>query len=325
MSQVFIPFLDGMLDCDCAASGSPCCQRGLLVANQAERDVLLLEYPDMGMFLLNDSGGQYAFQKFSPCWFLDDAGMCRIHAKHGYALKPLTCRLHPFYVFACGGEHVVVPHGCEPLRVVRPGQTSRFDQRVVLANAEEAIRLGVFETEFGLPPGRLEVEKEVLAASSAYLDRATYVDFAAYQIAMSRGSSASDARARLNEMLRLWKRYLGSEDLDLESREFTRDLTAVTPLLRVSAECLWGMDAESIAMALLALYFCLLMYSRGGPREAYVATYSKMLPDIPLGLIHLTEQDLQVASQPADRKIRWVRTLRKLHSGEPNQARTPRG
>src|SRR5258708_3959486 len=41
------------------------------------------------------------------CIFLDERGLCRVHAKFGEQAKPLACRLYP-YVFHPAGKKIVV-------------------------------------------------------------------------------------------------------------------------------------------------------------------------------------------------------------------------
>ena len=56
----------------------------------AERDYLRLNHQSSG-----------------ACVFLDSAGRCRIHAKHGEAAKPLACRLYPLVLTPAGGKLLV--------------------------------------------------------------------------------------------------------------------------------------------------------------------------------------------------------------------------
>jgi lysine-N-methylase len=46
-------------------------------------------------------------QPDGACVFLDERGLCRIHAKFGEAAKPLACRIYP-YAFHPAGRKVVV-------------------------------------------------------------------------------------------------------------------------------------------------------------------------------------------------------------------------
>ncbi len=50
---------------------------------------------------------QLAHQADGACVFLDERGLCRIHAKFGEPAKPLACRLYP-YAFHPAGKHVTV-------------------------------------------------------------------------------------------------------------------------------------------------------------------------------------------------------------------------
>lgn len=64
--------------------------------------------------LIERSGGWFtpsvsrlAHRPDGGCVFLDERGLCRIHAKFGEAAKPLACRLYPF-VFHPAGQRVAV-------------------------------------------------------------------------------------------------------------------------------------------------------------------------------------------------------------------------
>ena len=50
---------------------------------------------------------QLAHQADGACVFLDERGLCRIHAKFGEAAKPLACRIYP-YAFHPAGKQVTV-------------------------------------------------------------------------------------------------------------------------------------------------------------------------------------------------------------------------
>ena len=52
-------------------------------------------------------GFRLAHAKDGACVFLDERGLCRIHAKFGEEAKPLACRIFP-YVFHPGGKNILV-------------------------------------------------------------------------------------------------------------------------------------------------------------------------------------------------------------------------
>ena len=50
---------------------------------------------------------QLAQRDDGTCVFLDDDGLCRIHKEHGYAAKPLICRMYPLQLVPVG-QHAVL-------------------------------------------------------------------------------------------------------------------------------------------------------------------------------------------------------------------------
>ncbi|MFN0197328.1 MAG: YkgJ family cysteine cluster protein, partial [Planctomycetaceae bacterium] len=64
-----------------------------------------------------------AHQPDGSCVFLDEKGLCRIHAKFGEPAKPLACRVYP-YAFHPAGKSVVVSlrYSC-PSVVANKGRT----------------------------------------------------------------------------------------------------------------------------------------------------------------------------------------------------------
>jgi lysine-N-methylase len=49
-----------------------------------------------------------AHQDDGACVFLDERGLCRIHAKHGEPAKPLACRVYPYAVHPAGPRKLAV-------------------------------------------------------------------------------------------------------------------------------------------------------------------------------------------------------------------------
>ena len=49
-----------------------------------------------------------AHQDDGACVFLDEHGLCRIHAKFGEAAKPLACRVYPYAFHPAGGDKLAV-------------------------------------------------------------------------------------------------------------------------------------------------------------------------------------------------------------------------
>ncbi len=73
-----------------------------------------------------------AHQPDGACVFLDENGLCRIHAKFGEAAKPLACRMYP-YAFHPSGDEVAVS-----LRFSCPSVVANRGRRVESQHAELA-------------------------------------------------------------------------------------------------------------------------------------------------------------------------------------------
>ena len=117
-------------------------------------------------------GCRLAHQSDGACVFLDEHGLCRIHAKFGEAAKPLACRVYPYAFhpagrkitlslrFSCPSvvhnqgrpvitqkpdlrelEELVVPAGAEKMRAppVCPGQQLDWPDLLVIVQHLEAI------------------------------------------------------------------------------------------------------------------------------------------------------------------------------------------
>jgi lysine-N-methylase len=89
-----------------------------------------------------------AHQPDGACVFLDDRGLCRIHAKFGEAAKPLACRIYP-YAFHPAGRKVAVS-----LRFSCPSVASNRGQGVAAQESDLKIleRLVVPEGADRVPP-----------------------------------------------------------------------------------------------------------------------------------------------------------------------------
>ena len=53
-------------------------------------------------------------QADGACVFLDERGLCRIHAKFGEQAKPLACRIYP-YAFHPAGKKITAKDGIKAL------------------------------------------------------------------------------------------------------------------------------------------------------------------------------------------------------------------
>ncbi|MEZ6124422.1 MAG: YkgJ family cysteine cluster protein [Planctomycetaceae bacterium] len=94
--------------------------------------------------------GRYrlAHQDDGACVFLDDRGLCRIHARFGEAAKPLACRLYP-YAFHPAGDHLALSLRFSCPSVVRNVGVPVTEQRSVLTQLAAEV---VADHETGLSP-----------------------------------------------------------------------------------------------------------------------------------------------------------------------------
>jgi lysine-N-methylase len=99
---------------DCHACGN-CCKEYAVGVTAEERQRIEAQGWDNdpaldGLPLFFEAGLPWARRSFlnqrsdDSCVFLDGQGLCRIHARFGYAAKPLACRLFPF-VLVPAGDH----------------------------------------------------------------------------------------------------------------------------------------------------------------------------------------------------------------------------
>ncbi len=97
-----------------------CCRQHAIEVTEEERQRILSQGwtandgTPSGNALFERHGGppwakryQLAHQADGACVFLDERGLCRIHAKFGEAAKPLACRIYP-YAFHPAGKKVTV-------------------------------------------------------------------------------------------------------------------------------------------------------------------------------------------------------------------------
>lgn len=98
-----------------------------------------------------------AHQPDGACVFLDDKGLCRIHAKFGEAAKPLACRVYP-YAFHPHGKSVTVS-----LRFSCPSVVSNLGRPVTqqTGDLKEIEALVVPRGAERTPPPRLSDQEQV--------------------------------------------------------------------------------------------------------------------------------------------------------------------
>lgn len=98
-----------------------------------------------------------AHQPDGACVFLDEKGLCRIHARFGEAAKPLACRIYP-YAFHPAGPNVTVALRFSCPTVVANGGRAITDQR---ADLKELARLVVPENVTQARPPRISPASRV--------------------------------------------------------------------------------------------------------------------------------------------------------------------
>lgn len=310
-TKIFIPFLEGILNYNCQECGHQCCGKGMITLNDKEKGKLLQKYPYLKYFFFSKTKETYSIIKHPQCWFLNSNGACEIQEKNGYSSKPFICRLHPFYVHRCGDEHIVIPRDCPPLRV---GKTNTdISHKLIIENAQESVKLNCVQDEINWPKKRLNLEKKILKESRRFLDSQSYLDFSAYQIALTENIDHTEKiKKKLLEHIALWKSFFGLEKLSIENKELTYELVALTSLLRAENIHLRYMSENIIPFALLSLYFYMLLFIKINETKIYADTYNLILNDIPLGLLLLTENDLSLKNRPTEKKLHYLRMLQKL-------------
>jgi lysine-N-methylase len=103
----------------CHSCGECCKQHGIFITAKDKTRIEQQSWtpadgiPD-GQPLFVDEGGLFgttwqrlAHQANGACVFLDEQGLCRIHARYGEAAKPLACRIYP-YAFHPAGHRLTV-------------------------------------------------------------------------------------------------------------------------------------------------------------------------------------------------------------------------
>jgi Fe-S-cluster containining protein len=312
--MLFIPFLDGLVDFDCAPCGGRCCQGGFIAASDHERAILLQEHPTIRFFSTGEENALFRYRKYPACWFLQGDGRCEIHGKHGYGAKPFVCRLHPFYVARCAADHVVVPSGCDRLRAIRRGTPTHVLVESVRTNAEESIGRGFFLEELGWSSGRVALERAIVNDSVRFLADEDYLGFASSQLAATvPGTSVDQAREELDDVRRAWMTALGVDDLETRHPAVSYELIALTSILRAGHRGLRSLDTSRIPVALLALHLYMVLYSQGRDVERRLATYRAVLDDVPLGLAHAGRAALKLKDLPLEKRLEHLRLLRKVH------------
>ena len=207
--RVYFAFGDGRLAYDCVTCGAQCCRHHdfeALVDPELQRHLagrhalrFFLDPCDAG------ADNHYHGRNFNPaCFFLDDRNLCELHATHGFAAKPETCRLFPFNQFTRAGDYLIVgPHVLCPLAATPQdarSELSRHDELLTVMSAG-GIATHVRESalaEADVPP-LVALERRILDHCEQDWHVTRYASSAAVQLAYTRAAvrgSAPDAAVR---------------------------------------------------------------------------------------------------------------------------------
>lgn len=311
--KIFIPFIDGMLNFDCQECGYSCCQAGgNLLMNAKEKRLLIQKYPHLRYFFVNKTKKIYTVRKYPRCWFLESNGLCYIQKEYGYSSKPLICRLHPFYIARCVDKYVVLllPKECPNLYV--DGGNKNVSRKRILKNAQEAIDNDCILEKIPWSGRRLNLERKVLEGSKMFLDSSSYLDFSAYQISITtKNKNIAGIKSELLESVELWKSFFNIDDLDIDDKILTYELTAITSVIRTGSIDLRRMKEDKVPLALLALYFYMILFSKTRRRKNYVETYQQILRNAALRLLRLEKEDLKIKNTSLESKLLYLALLQR--------------
>ena len=126
---------------------SGCCRQHVIEVSEEEQQRIEAQkwsatdgIPD-GRPVLEPLGSRYrlAHQEDGACIFLDDKGLCRIHAKFGEAAKPLACRIYPYAFHPAGGRLAVSLRFSCPSVVRNLGEPVSKQGRALKAMTRDAV------------------------------------------------------------------------------------------------------------------------------------------------------------------------------------------
>src|SRR3569833_4386549 len=97
---------------DCTGCGDCCRGRFAILITEEDKariDKQAWTDDELGLGgkpLFTRRGGEYqiAHRADGSCIFLNDEGLCKIHAKYGEPAKPVACRLYPFRFIPVGDQ-----------------------------------------------------------------------------------------------------------------------------------------------------------------------------------------------------------------------------
>ena len=241
--DVYFPFASGSLSYDCKVCGSECCKgHGFVLGGPDELRIQLSMRRSLPLFI--EKAGSSTNPRLAMntcrtgCFMLRADGACSVHAEHGHALKPETCRLFPFNSMKQAGKLLIVaPHQelC-PLQVQDVSDPSDHSDHHMLF--EEMSRGGI---SGGLPRctlsegeamKRVQFERRVIAltAASAGTSYLNFVD----ELLRLEGTSVSTESEVVSTVVETSAILLGSPSItELGSKQVASQISmAVTPIIR---------------------------------------------------------------------------------------------
>ena len=216
----------------CHNCGGCCKQHAILVTPEEQKRIENQKWEQQPDFALTGSlfvkhGGtrakpQYrvAHREDGACLFLDEKGLCKIHAKFGEDAKPLACRIYP-YAFHPKGDQVAVSlrFSC-PSVIENKGKSLTENENVILKYAREVV-----PKQFQKTPPPLLSRKE----SVSWKELLLFVDSFASIIE----SSEEPFVIRLLKAIRWIQQIESSTFKKLSPEQIKEYLQLVTPFLTV--------------------------------------------------------------------------------------------
>ncbi len=333
--HVYFAFASGRLSYDCVSCNAQCCRgHGYLVTIGPELDRQLAVRPELRFFLApqNDTArNQHRVRNCPPsCFFLNDRGLCSLHAEHGYEAKPETCRLFPFNHLRRAGDYLIVaPHDslC-PIQVEPPGEAS---DRSTYGELLHTMSLPGIYAEVPVCNGLLSdldilisLERQVVDLSEQYMDQSHYAGFAAAQLDATYQTLRNllpvngpcpqpPADGVIERFLEQVCELLGFSRALAKRADalLTRTVTAVTPALRSqlvfrdavqdrkAAPALWdGLELDRVPYLLAALHALANLAELAGMRAVTYQTVFRLFHDYRSLLFLLAHVDCVVAWRP---------------------------
>lgn len=285
--RIYFTWPDRLFSYDCRSCGACCKGLGIgldAASGQVERLVTL--YPGLTPFLRKRGHTWTAFNPRGRCWFLTDAGLCRIESDHGRDTKPASCRLFPFNRIFRLGSWMIVDFNSVicPLRAAldpgldhEPGASGPVTHASVLADIAAVHDAAVVGT--ALPAEQPEEEGQRLVARERAIAEICFAAAA---------SPGSDAVARA------WRAQSQEGSLAHALAPLSRALALLTgepwraPDDVTLASCLW----ITPSMRFNELY---------GPRQyGSRADLAGVLGDVWLAWLHACALGADMAGRPLD-------------------------